>query len=264
MATDIKHRLPTHPGLETSHTAATSRLRISDDEKQFKYHAANSIAAMEGKRTVLCFGGRTPYVSARVTETKQNSSTIAYAAGGLRFQTQSTPTDGDKVEAISVETATPVQLAAGGLYWKMSGRLQVSSAANLGVSFGFVTPGASGIIAADPADGAYFRKAKNSANLIFSTVQNGGTRHDSGTLLALADATDVVLELTLAFEPTSGSTWGEVGVNGAFTPLSSAQMADIYAWIAAATPLAAHIGFAVNGTTQRSATVSWSLAEVDR
>jgi hypothetical protein len=277
MSRDLQHFIPTEPGRELWPGGAFSRLRVADSEGQFAHHGANWLSRCEKGITLINFGP-VPYSNFELTETKQNSATITGAAGGVLFQTQATPTDGDKVEVISKRTFVPVagnpspaqdvpQLTI------LSARLQVSSAANMGLSMGFVTSGATGIIAANPNDGIFFLKPKNSTGLIARTVQGGGTAHDlasfvtasgSSAAFTFTDATDAVLTVKFYLGPTAAQSWGEWWINGIRTPFSAAQVADVFAMVAGAPSLSAHIGFAVNGTTQRSGTVSWAAAETDR
>lgn len=264
---DLAEYISTHPGREVWPGGAFARLHLAPAEGQFAHHGANHFARNEKGITLLSILDGL-YVNGGLTETKTNSSTIAQTASGLRFQTQATPTDGDNVEIIGLRAATPLAGTAGinggNAYWIASTRLQVSSAANFGCSFGFVTAGTTGVVASDPANGFYFRKAKNSANLIGSTIQGGGTRHDTGTLLALSDAIDVVVTVKAWFNATQASCGGEWWVNGVLTPFSSAQATDVFNMIAGAPSLSTQLGFVVNGTTQRNAIVQWALGETDR
>lgn len=260
MATEYSNYVDTKPGLEQA-GQATTKLHISPSEGQFAFHGANSMSAAVEKRTLLAIGGRFPYVAARYTETKDNSSTIAYAAGGLRLQTQATPTDNDDTVISSIEAVT---LAAGKIY-TATVRIQVSSAANLGFQFGFVTAGSTELYTADPADGVYFHKAKNSANVVGRVRENSNTATDSATLLTMTDAADAILTLRFCAGTSAATSWGEFVVNGTRTAFTSAQVTDLFDMVNTTAPsLQAHLAVRVNSTTQRNALVQYALAECDR
>ena len=80
----------------------------------------------------------------------------------------------------------------------------------------------------------------------------------------MADATFMELGIKFFIGPTAAQSWGEWWINGFRTPMATTQVADIFAMVAGAPTLAAQLGFAVNGTTQRSAIVDFALAEVDK
>jgi hypothetical protein len=251
-----------HPGHERDPGGCNHLLHVPTSEGQFGRHSASHLAQAEGSVTLIDFGAQ-PYNNFQLTETKQNTSTILPVAGGIRFATQATPTDGDKVEIESIATVA-VSGSSKIQTFIASCRVQISSVANLGISFGFIPGATTGVIAADPSNGVYFRKAKNSANLIGSTIQGGGARHDSGTLLALTDATDVLLTVKFGIGSTAANCSGEFWVNGVKTVFTAAQLTDLFAMVAGNAVFAGHLGFAVNGTTQRFATVAWVIVEADR
>jgi len=259
MATDLNQYVPTKPGLEQQGNV-THRLRVAPEETEFAHAAANVLAAMEGKVTLLAHGGVLSYNTARVTEVKDNSSTIAYAAGGLRLQTQATPTDNDDVSYESVETIT---LAQDKVY-SLNVRVQVSSAANLGLAVGFVTAG-SQPLNANSTDGVWLHKAKNAATAVLRVVENGNAAVDSSTVATLADATDVRIGIRFKAGSSAANSWGYVTINGTRTAMSSAQLTALRTMLATTAPtLSAYLGVRVNGTTQRNALVAYHLAQVDR
>lgn len=279
MPQDLQLHINPTPGREVWPGGAAHRLRLADAEGKYAHLSAFSAGRLFNRTTFIRFGD-IPYNNAELTETKQNSSTIAASGAGVRFQTQATPTDGDKVEIISLRTFTPV---SGSLppadkpaMYIAFAKAQVSSAANMGLSFGFVTAGATGIIAANPNDGIFVVKAKNATGLTARTIQGGGTAHDITTFnldnssspatgaVNMADATFMELGLKFFIGPTAAQSWGEWWINGFKTPMTTAQVADIFNMVAGAPSLAAHIGFAVNGTTQRSGTVDYAIAECDK
>jgi len=279
MPQDLQLYLYTHPGRENWPGGAAHRMRLADQEGKYSHISAFSIGRMVNRETLMRFGD-VFYNNFEYTETKQNSSTIASVGSGIRFQTQGTPTDGDKVEIISNRTFTPISgtLPPGDKpsFYIAFARAQVSSAANMGLSFGFVTSGSTGVIAANPADGVFVVKAKNAAGLTARTIQGGGSAHDVTTFnldnssspatgtVSMVDATFMELGIKFFIGPTAAQSWGEWWINGFRTPMSTAQVADIFAMVAGAPTLAAQLGFAVNGTTQRNAIVDFALAEVDK
>lgn len=254
----------TYPGRVLIPGGLQHRLRISPDEGQFGGHGCGGFANCEGGITLINFGPF-PYNNFELTETKTNSSTITATAGGIKLQTQATPSDGDDVSFKSVRTFTPVAGSSNGaMRYQMSTRVQVSSAANMGLAVGFVTSSATAVASTAPADGIYFVKAKNSTALVGRTVQNSGTAHSTGTLATVADATDLVLTVHFEIGTSAATSSGAFWVNGVRTPFTAAQITDIYNMVAGTPTLCAFEGCVVNGTTQRSATVSYCVADIDR
>lgn len=260
MATDLYNYIPNRPGLDSG-GEVTPRLMVNPAEGQLGYHSANILASMDGKALSYGFGGMIPYVAARVTETKDNSSTIAYAGSGVKFQTQATPTDNDDIVINSLETIT---LAAGKIY-KLSMDVNISSVANLGFTAGFITSGSTEIYTAAPADGVYLIKAKNAATVILRVVENSGTAADSATILTMTDATRALISFEFYCGASAAASWGNVYVNGTKTAFTGTQLTGLFNMVNTTAPtLAAHLGFRVNSTTQRNAVVSHFLAEADR
>lgn len=231
--------------------------------------SANLATMREGR--IQLFDINTPYVvTNHVTETKDNSGTIAAAAGGIVYTTNGTPTDLDDLALNSIRTVA----AVAGRTWRFSHRFQVSSAANLGFVMGFLTSGGTVYNTTAPADGFYFHKAKNAATLTFRVVENSNAAVDTTTFvqtlgsapsaLSLVDATDILLEFEI-YLGTSSTTRGRLIINGLETNLSSTVATALYNLLNTTAPtLCAHIGFFVNGTTQRTATTQYAWAEVDR
>lgn len=197
--------------------------------------------------------------NAGVTETKDNSSTIAVVAttGKLRFQTQASPSDNDDT-AINTSTVTP--LITSGKWYRSYLKVQVSSAGNYGLIFGLLTAGGTEYFTADPADGIFFVKAKNAATIVGRVRDNSGTAANSGTLATLTDATDIELGFAFKIGTSAANTVGYWEVNGVRTAFTAAQLTALYnIYGTTAATLCGHLGTRVNSTTQRSAIVTGAL-----
>jgi hypothetical protein len=259
MSTTHKNYIPTHPGKEFS-GVVTPYLHVAETELEWSRSAANELAAKEGKFVLMSFGGRDAYVAARQTETKDNSGTIAYAAGGVRLQSQATPSDNDDVDTSSVET----QVLAQDKWYTANIRAQVSSAANLAFCFGVCTSAAQPNNAA-ATDGVYFIKTKTGTALVGRVIENGNAANDSATLATVADATDLRLGFRFKAGSSAANSAGYWSVNGTVTNFTANQVTAIFNMLNTTAPtLMAHIGTRVNSTTQRNAVVSYALVEADR
>lgn len=193
-----------------------------------------------------------------VTEVKDNTGTIGTTAatGVLTFTTNASPSDDDDLSIQGPITAALTQ----NKWYVGFCRVKVSSAANLGLVFGLQTAGAQPL-AADPADGLYFKKAKNAATVVGEVVENSNASDDSATLATMTDATYVVLGFR--FRIGSSATVGTVLewlVNGTVTSGTPAQLDALYKMygtsVATVVP---YIGFRVNGTTARTGDVHSAL-----
>lgn len=266
MATSVEHFEGRHPGV--SHLGAHA-FHISDHDKKYRRHAANHIAAMAGKKTLMAIGGLSPYVEAQYTATKENSSTIAEAGDGLRFQTDATATDEDDITITSARTYT---IAANKIF-TMTAKVKVSHATSFGFLVGFVTSGSTVPGSTAPADGVYFIKAHSSAALTARVIENSQAADDvtdfmdaDGTASAVTIVADTFVELGMKFMAGSSAdnSWGEWLVDGFVTKMTAAQVTAVYTMLAT-TPavLAAHVGFRVDGTTQRNGILAFALADVD-
>jgi hypothetical protein len=261
LATDLNFYIDTKPGLEQAGPAST-RLRVTPSEGAFGHLAFNDLSSMVEKRTLMSIGGRGDgYNTTRYTATLDNSSTAAYVASGLRLQTQATPSDNDDQVIASNEAHTVAQDKV----WKAVARVQVSSAANMGLVFGVVTAGSTEIYTAAPADGVYLIKAKNAATLVGRVIENGQAADDSGTLLTMADATDAIIGFEFCAGSTAALSWGSWYINGTRTAFTADQVTAVRTMLAT-TPasLQAMVGTRVNSTTQRNAVLQYALVEVDR
>lgn len=256
-------RIPTHPGLERS-GAVSDRLRVSMSEGQFGGHSASMIAACEAAAFVSGFGGYLCYSTTKLTATLDNSATAAYASGGLVFTSNATPTDGDDMGITTLETQT---VQAGKLF-KCSARVQLSSAGNVGLNFGFVTSGTTEAFTANPTDGVFLQKAKDSASTFtLRAVANGGAAVDQAITLTAVDATDnlLSLEFVCGLSPDGSDSSGGLWIDRVRTPLTAGQLACLYGILhTSPARLSGHLGFRVNGTTQRQATAAYCLFEADR
>lgn len=244
------------PGLERA-GRATDTLYVSPEEGAIGFLPSNHLGAMTGWHGMFAFGGHIPYVVAEQTETKDNSSTIAKGAAGYVFQVQASPSDNDDVCINSVAT----KAVAANKIWKAALVVKVSSAANFGLKFGFVTSGGTEIFTANPTDGVFFSKAKNAATVVGSVVENGNAAVSTGTILTMTDDTEVEIAVEFCIGSSAATSWGSWWVNGTETKFSAAQLTALYTLLATTAPtLAAHLGFRVNSTTQRSGTVRACLA----
>lgn len=206
-----------------------------------------------------------PYIAANagVTETKDNTSTIAIVAtsGKLRFQTQASPSDNDDT-AINTTTYTPTLTQ--GKWYRGYLKLNISSVANYGFTFGLVTSGSTEVFTADPADGLFFVKAKNAATVVGRVRDNSGTAANSGTLATMTDGTDIEFGFAFKVGTSAATTVGYWEVNGVRTAFTSAQCTALYnMYNTTVATLCGHLGFRVNSTTQRNAVVTGARIEVE-
>lgn len=261
MATELSNAVPNRQGLDASGVAVSEKLHVNPAEGPKGYLAANQIAACEGKAMVVGWGGYVPYVSGKFTETKDNSSTIAYTGAGLRFQTNVSPTDNDDTCVTSLET----QLLAAGKVYKWTMDITISSVANFGFTVGFVTSGSTELFTADPADGVFLTKAKNAATVVLRVIENSGTPANSATIATMVDATKVKFSVEFMCGASAALSWGNVYVDGVRTAFTSSQLTGLFNMVTTTAPtLAFQVGTRVNGTTTRNAVMSYCLGEVDR
>lgn len=242
---------------------AHNQLAIDPAEREWGYMPASWLASMDQIPVLMSFGGLSAYEPGAVTETKDNSSTIgAMPSGiGIRFQTQATPTDNDDVAATSVNGAA----LAAGKDWFGFCRVQMPDVANMGFAFGLVPAGTTEVFSSNPADGLYFIKAKNAAGLTLRVVENGQAADDlslfttgagAGQAVSFSNNTDLVLGFHFRVGSSATSTVGEVWINGYRTPLSADQAAALANMLTTPPTLSAHVGFRVNGTTQKRGVVA--------
>lgn len=259
MPLDKEHYLSLKPGLDRQLNAHQSLIVPDAGGILGKFPAFFDLAQYGNSvQVILDIPPSPPVYSATnlsLTEVKDNSSTIATVATTNlhRFQTQATPSDNDDISVESAFQFTPTQNK-----WYVGFiRLQVSSAANLGLAFGVWTASAQPL-AADPTDGVYFKKAKNAATVAGEVVENGSASDDSATLATMADATDVVLGFR--FRIGTSATVGTVGewlVDGTVTAFTANQLDALYKIYGTTNPttMTGSLGFRVNSTTQRNALV---------
>lgn len=233
------------------------------EEGNFGNMPFGKAAEQEGWITLL--GIDTPYVvTNHLTETKDNSSTIAGGAGGILWTTNATPSDNDDqaVNGLRTVTATANRMYRGVI------RLKQSSVANMGLRFGCVSSGGTEFFTGAPTDGFYWAKAKNSAALTFEVVENGNasvqtttfktTLGGSAAAVSMVDDTDTVIAFEV-FLGTSTTTRGRLIINGIETNLSSTVATALYTLLNTTAPtLLGHLGTRVNGTTQRVMTVQYA------
>lgn len=273
----VSEFISTHPGLESS-GAVQYLLGVDEAEGMWGYAPTRLQGWMERVIPLmfLC-PGLVPYVAGDYTVTGDNSSTVARIANGLRFQTDSPATDNDDISITGLNTKV---LAQDKVLFMLS-RLQVSSAANLGVSLGIVTSSTTEVYTSPPADGVYITKGKASATGVLGAVRENSQTADtvtieqdaSGTDLTMSDATDVILGFICKAGASAAESWGGFyckvaafnNKGGLVIPFTSDQLTALRTMLATTPPtLAAHIGFRVNGTTQRNGLVNWAYAGIDR
>lgn len=268
MGTSAPFNIPLRPGYDSIQDAM-QYAHIDPNNDEFGYQPAVLAAAMEGKGLCAYWGGGMPYVAANFLETKDNASTIARVNGGVQLQTNNPAVDNDDTVIRTVDT---IALKIGQVY-TVNTRIQVSSAANLGIVLGFVTSGGTEIFSANPADGVFFTKAKNSANMGCRVVENGNAAVDSVGSVAFADATDVRLSLRFragrigqaATAVVKEDCMLVVRVNGVALDVPVAQLTALAAMINTSAPtLQGILGVRVNGVTQRSALANYGWFSVDR
>jgi hypothetical protein len=104
------------------------------------------------------------------TATQANS-----ASGGIAVTTNASPSDNDDMALGGTRTL----LMAANQLWLFKGRAMVNSAANMGITAGFDSSASSAeIFTANPTDGVFLIKPKNSANLTLRVVENGNAAVD--------------------------------------------------------------------------------------
>lgn len=241
---------------------AHNQLAIDPAERQWGFFPATWLASMDQIPVLLSFGGLHPYTPGMVTETKDNSATIGAVPDGIgiRFQTGGTPADNDDVAISGLNAAKP----ALGKDWFGFCRVQMPDVSNMGFTFGVATSGLGELFTANPDDGVFFYKAKNSAALTLRVCENGNGPVNitdfafaSGTgALNFTNNTDLVLGFHFRIGSSAASSTGEVWMNGYRTVLSSSQISALYAMLTTPTSLSPYLGFRVNGTTQKSAVVA--------
>lgn len=260
MGLTVSHYLSSKPGVET--TRVQDQMRVDWSQSHIGgFPAFRDLAEPTGNWLPILDLRPGVYVAANagVTETKDNSGTIAVVAttGKLRFQTTASPTDNDDI-AINGSTVTP--LITSGKWYKGYLKVQVSSAANYGLIFGLVTAGGTEYFTAAPADGIYFIKAKNAATIVGRVVENSNAADDSATLATLSDATDIELGFSFKIGTSAADTVGYWEVNGTRTAFTANQLDALYKiYGTTQATLCAHLGCRVNSTTQRNAIITGAL-----
>jgi hypothetical protein len=269
MSTTFSSRIPSRTGLEQG-GAYTDKIHVSPSEGQFGYLGENHISRMEGKVMAIQFGGAGGYGSSRFIETKDNSSTIAYGALGLKFQTNNPAVDNDDVGITSQDS---VVLVPNKIY-KVLARQQHAESQKMGFRIGF---GGGFASTSQPEaftacnDAVMIQKNNGSANVYGSVIQNGAGAQNTGTLLTITAATDFVVgfEFVIGVDATGVATAGLCRglwwINGVPTNFTSAQLTALAALYNTTPPtLQAHHGFRVSSTVQRSVDCSYWIGEVDR
>lgn len=273
---DLALHLPEAHGRDLDHGGANQRLHVGDAEgPRFRRHAASILGSIEGAQLSMGWGGGVlADVPAMWNQTVDHTATVTWDVDGLKFQAQAVPTTGDNFARNGLRAAT----AAVGLRWRCSGRMYVSSAANVGLAAGWATNTTATVIAANPTDGVYFVKPNNATGLIGRVVANGAAAVDLAvfnldelqpvqTTGAVTVADGVVLLLGIEFQwgATAALSIGYWIVNGIETPMSAAQITALFD-IFNTTPavLSPVGGFNLNGTTQRKGVSDWFWWEVER
>jgi hypothetical protein len=248
----------TKPGLEEQDNIYESLIVASDSGILGQFPAFYDLSQYGNTAKVLMRILPAPpiYVATDhgVTEVKDNTGTIATTAatGVLTFTTNASPSDNDDLSIQGPITDVLVQ----NKWYVGFCRVKVSSAANMGLIFGLQTAGAQPL-AADPADGLYFKKAKNAATLTAEVVENSNASDDTGTLATMADDTYDVLgfRFKIGTSATVGTVleWLVDGTKTAGTPAQLDALYKMYGTsVATVVP---YIGFRVNSTTARTADV---------
>lgn len=234
------------------------------------YTASRMPAALEGKSISTGWGGPIKYVTEDSVQTLDNSATITRVSGGRRFQTNSPAVDNDDINWKSLDS----KVLAIGEVWSLNVGVTLPNAANLGAVLGFATDGLGELFTADPTDGLFGIKAKNSASGgTLRIKENGNAAVNSATAdqFTMVDATFHKFSLRMR-----AGTRGQTGTvapedclirfvfDGRVIPATAAQLQDLADMVNTTPPtLAAYCGFRVNSTTQRNAVVRYCLFEVD-
>jgi hypothetical protein len=272
MATQHTDPLLFQDGGHDDYQKGSEFAHVAPSNLEWGFSSTRMPAAMYGKKISTGWGGPVKYVSEDSVETKDNSSTITRISGGRRFQTQATPTDNDDVVWKSLDAAA----LAHGKMWSLNVVVQLSSAANLGVSLGFATDGLGELFTADPTDGLVLLKAKNSASGGLMRLKENGNAAVDTTVAAdkftMVDATEHRFSIRMrAGKPGQTGTVAATDCliratfDGRVIPATSAQLTALAAMLNTSAPtLAAYVGFRVNSTTQRNGLVAYCWFEVDR
>lgn len=240
---------------------AHSQSYIDPAEGKWMYFPGHKVAQVEEFETLMEFGSHMPYYpgvsGGPLTETKENSGTIANISTGLRLQSQASPSAADHVSLSSILAPT---LAVGKI-WLAHFLIQVSHATDIGFRLGFVT-GAANMDAA-PDDGIFFNKVGNSANVTLGVVGTAsGTISHTGTIATAVAATNLKLGMCFSAGSTTDTTWGFYTVDGgapvAFTATQLETLSDLV--VDGAPALTALVTESVVGTTQRNAVLGYGIA----
>jgi hypothetical protein len=272
MATKHTDPLPFQDGGHDDYGKGSEFAQVAPANLEWGFSSSRMAAALYGKKVSAGWGGPMKYVSEDSVETKDNSSTIARISEGRRFQWQATPSDNDDICWKSLDAPT----LAIGKAWTLNATVKASSAANIGVALGFGTDGLGELFTADPNDGAFFLKAKNSASGGLLRVKENGNAADdtsvAGDKFTMVDATEHRFSLRMrAGNPGQSGTVAatdcllQASFDGEVIPATSDQLTALAAMLNTSAPsLAAYVSFRLNGTTQRNAVVAYCWFEVDR
>lgn len=245
------------PGPELASPVA-GYARNSINEHEFA-HFSGEFWTMLKNPPLLCFGGGIPYASGEGTETKDNSATIAMVGGGLRFQTQASPSANDDCVFFSARQQT---LAADMILCGTI-TMQASVIAEVGLTFGVCTSGVTEAQSANPTDCILVHSANNAATIIGRVVANGGTAADV-TLGTGADSTDVRVSYSVIWDADGAIAAADWFYNGTRTAFTADQRTALAAMLATTPPtLQGIVGMrGPNSTTQRRAIVKSAFTEL--
>lgn len=171
--------------------------------------------------------------------------------GSWVFTSGGTTADDDDVAVTWQATITPVT----GQLIVFETNVLVSSAANVGFKIGLCAVAASTETrSTDPTDNIFFVKAKNSAALTCQVRGNNGTAATLDLATNLSDSTFIRIGFKVQLHATD--PWGEWWVNGVRTKMTAAQLTQLAAILTTPpTNFRTHVGFVINGTTQRTANI---------
>lgn len=277
MREKIREYVNTHVGKERQ-GAVFHLLERAIAEDDMRDMPSNWMSQVEGK-VPLMMVSPIHYVAALYTETKDNAGgNIAIGANGIRMTIGGAPVVDNDDYVISGVNA---RVLSQDVVLNFSTRVQLSSAANIGITGGIVTSGGTELFTGNPTDGVFMIKAKNAATpLVGRVVENGNAAGDvninqanSGTDLTMTDAGDVRVGFACAAGSSAALSWGcfycakgsGPDTKAVITPFTSAQLTKLRAMLATTAPtLAAQIGCRVNGTTARTMDIAYACAFMDR
>ena len=214
--------IPTHPGKSGAGIAQHSGSIIPFAEGEFGGFPSGYLAGVTSHLVLGSYTNGDYGHTDNNTHTTDSSSTIAVAGKGLVLTSS-----GNANEDTGITGLRTIVAATGQLYL-FTTTLQQADPANTGLAAGFVTSTAVDPLGTEPTDCVRFASAVNAATVVGRMVENGNAATDTATLSTMANATDTRLTLKFYLGTTAAASWGEFWVDGTRTPMTAAQLADLF------------------------------------